>query len=158
MKKAIESSEAATSAKIIRYDVEVQFVSECLTASKPLLKEDGTIDQAAMAEYEEFVLNTAAVLDEHEFVILEEREIPGNETSYCISAYKQTDSAAEDIKCVFFIRASAGDKSETDCPKKPVSKQKRVWRLQSIVVNGEAFDSYDDALDGIGKKLIGSKG
>lgn len=166
MKRVIKSSEDSFHTKIITYNVEVQLVSEVEAAINPIQKEDGSIDQAALAEYQEFLINVLAVLDEHEFEIIEDHESPRSETSYYISAFKKSESTSDNIKCVFFIRVSDHVlnkdtnqlrseyyKSEAERLKQPKSKKKQTWRLKNIVVNGDTFDSYDAAIEEIGKRL-----
>ena len=153
--------------KIIRFNIDVEF-STSIYSSKipPIYKDDGSIDQAAFAEYEEFIINVFSILDEVGYDVIEEHESSKSKISYYLSSYKKSESNKSDIKCIIFIRISdhqlreASKKSRTnyykqlaDDMKQPKYKSKQVWRFKNIVVNGDTFESYEDALEFLKQKL-----
>ena len=154
------------SLKIIRFDIEVNLISDVSAAIKPIRREDGSTDSTALAEYQEFLINVLSVIDENDFEVIEDTESPFSATSYYITTYKKSESTMDSIKCIIFIRISDHNlseethkqrvnyyKSKADILKQPKSKKKQTWRFKNIVVNNETFDSYEDALDEIDNKL-----
>lgn len=152
--------------KIVKINVEINMSKEIAASIEPILRKDGSVDEAALGEYQEFLINVLSVLDENEYEVLEDRHSNQSDTSYCITAYKKSESTAQDIKCIIFIRISDHalssyaqnnisnyHKREAERLKQPVSKTKQTWRFKNIIVNGDIFDSYDAALDEISRKL-----
>lgn len=92
--------------------------------------------------------------------------------SYYFRIYKKSDSSPDNIKCLIIVRVSA-HKSEEELEsdpmkrarvhkkhnawleneaqrlKRPETKSRQKWRFKQMLVDGEMFDSYDDALDTI---------
>lgn len=135
----------------IRYDIKVFLASDTAAAARPFHRADGSEDVGSICEYEEFVINVFAALDFHEFESDDERTGDEGETAYHITAHRQGESNDPDIECEVHIKVSP---SETGGLTRPQSKAKDTWRLQSITINGAAFESYDDAIDSLFDKLI----
>lgn len=154
--------------KTLRYDIQVNFIAEndIEAAINPIVRDDGSIDESALSEYQEFLINVFSILDENEFEVIEDHESDRSSTSHYMSAYKKDALSGESIKCIIFIRISDHDlarrsedsrksyyKSEAERLKQPKSKKKQTWRFYNIVVNGQKFNSYDEALEAINRKL-----
>lgn len=138
--------------EFIRQNIAIHLVSNTADIS-PVVKEDGSIDQAALAEYQEFLINIFAVLDEHELEVLDDETGHKSESFYCITAFKR--SAAK-VLCYQFSIHLFGRYSPDAFEKAKLKQsfyQKQTWRLENVTVNGEEFDSYDGALEGIGRLL-----
>lgn len=136
-----------------RYHIAIHLVSNVTDISSILKETD--LDQGALGEYQEFLLNIFAVLDEHEFEVSYDESGYRSESIYCITAFKSSESTAEDFRCRISIRIF-GEYSPTAFEAarlKQSSRKKQTWRLKNITVNGEAFAGYYEALEGIGRLL-----
>ena len=132
---------------------------------KPLLKVDGTVDQLALSEYEDFVINLLGVFDRADFEVIDERHSPYS-CSYYFDLVKKDQENKKDYKYILFIRISdhllSKDRekyrndwfnSRAQQLKEPKSKSKQVWKLKQIVVNKDTYYSYDEALDELEKRF-----
>jgi len=153
--------------KIWRITVDVSYSLEYDVAASimPLRRADGSYDQVALAEYDEFIIEALEVFTAHDFVILEEAESPNSKSAY-YSLVKKADVDNYNYKFVLFIRLSDhfnnrhtrsqkmqfyDDKAQQ--LKQPTSKKHQTWKLKEITVNGAIFDSYDAALREIDRRL-----
>lgn len=152
--------------KVIRYDIEVNLVTDLFAAISPIHREDGSIDELAYSEYQEFVFNVYSALDENEFEVIEIEDSTRSDTSYYFTAYRKSESSDNSIKCLFFIRISDHNipkeseegrrryyKNKAEELKQPKTKKKQTWNLKDIIVNGSTYDSYEAALKGVGDRL-----
>lgn len=144
-----------TAVALVRYDIEINLVSNIAEAIPPIYKEDGKIDTTATDDYHEFIINVFAVLDGNEFEIVEEETDPKGETSYCITAFKKSESTTENVKYIFSIKV-LGQYSPEDfeVAKSKSIYRKPTWGVQNVIINGDIFDSYDEALEGLDKELM----
>lgn len=155
--------------RIYRINVEVTFelFSDIAAAIQPLKHLDGSDDLRALELYDEFILNALAVFDDHDFEILEEHGSPfeGSHSYYC-TLVKRDQLKDMKYKYILFVRlsdhtnreASAASKrkfyhEEAQRLKQPTTKSKQTWRLKEITVNKDTYNSYDEALDDIDKRL-----
>ena len=149
----------------INVDVELWLTDKIAAAIQPLQLPDGTDDIKAIEEFEEFIINALGVFDAHDFVVLKEQESPYSNSWY-YSLVKKDQYEAKQYKYILFIRlsdhfnrdASRVQKAEyyskqAEELKQPETKTKQVWRLKEITVNKETYNSYEEALDAIDKRL-----
>ena len=155
--------------KLVKLNIEIFLepeMSEVAANIQPLYKENGILDSGAKADYDEFVMNVYALFDYYDFELLDLEESNRSSTSEYLTFYKKGESTASDIKCIIFIRISDHDlNNETKSQrqryyekkaeeyKQPKSKKHQRWKFKSIVVNNTYFDSYDEALDAVERKL-----
>lgn len=136
---------------------------------KPLVLPDGTIDQLALDEYEDFIVNLLGVFDRCDFEVIEERESPFSFSHY-FDLVKSDDITNKDYKYILYIRVSDhelekgrlsvqrewyADHAETQ--KQPATKSKQKWKLKRLTVNKDTYFSYDEALDDIEHRLESMK-
>lgn len=134
---------------------------------------DGSIDQWALIEYEDFVINVLALFDYYEFEVLDEKYSNKSKTSMYFTIYRKSESNEADIKCLFFVRISDHDykekskedrkktekhrkeyhEREAERLKQPKTKKRQKWKARNIIVNDETCDSYNEALDKVEKIL-----
>lgn len=79
-----------------RYKIEIHFVSNATDISS-VLKTDDQDHTCAIDEYQEFLINIFAVLDEHEFNVLDEETGYQSEHSYCIVARNNSGSIVKNL-------------------------------------------------------------
>ena len=131
----------------------------------PLNRSDGSVDELALSEYEEFIINALEVFDEHDFELIEEAESNRSKSMY-FSFVKKDDYTNQSYKYILFVRISdhainSGHKgmrkdyykNKAEEMKRPQTKGKQTWRFKEIIVNKSTFGSYDDALDAIDQRL-----
>lgn len=166
MKRVISDSHIISATPVKRIVIEVKY-SLLVSASDilPLQNEDGTYNEAALAEYEEFVVNALEVFDRNDFEVIEEAESDRSKSMY-FTLVKKGDQVVHDYKYILFIRISdhlLSDRSKlgrmhyyadkAQDLKQPQSKKKQVWRLKDVIVNGHVFDSYEAALIDLDNRL-----
>lgn len=140
-------------------DVRFSLPTSIHASIDPILRKDKTIDEDALAEYNEFIKEAYKVIRSSGFKIIEHYKSSRSETSHYVNAYKKSESSAKNIKCLFFFRIS-----DHDSPKRteisrwkfhqhkayelrqPTSKKRQAWVFKDIVVNNKEYDSYDEAL------------
>ena len=152
--------------KFAKLNIFVEFEHEDpLFASKeitPLRREDGSIDELAVAEFDDFVTEVYAVLDCNGYEELDpyhERSNNDSESRY-FTMYKSEDETETSIKCAVYIRVSDHylDKSRDKYTKKyhakhtkdleqKVGKKISHWKAKNIIVNNKTFNSYDEAIE-----------
>lgn len=152
--------------KVARLSIVVEFEHEnpiiSVSEIKPLTREDGSIDELAVAEFDDFVTEVYAVLDCNGFEEAEpyaESNVEGSESRY-FTMYKPRDAHGDYIKCVVYVRVSDHytDKSRQKYTNryhaehvKELSQQlgKKIshWKAKNIVVNKQNFNSYDEAIE-----------
>lgn len=131
----------------------------------PLQKPDGSYDEIALSEYDDFIIEALEIFSHHGLEVVEERESPRSKSVY-YSFVNADDFVADNYKYILFVRISDhANRQKTRAQKmkfydahaqelkKPATKSKQVWRLKEITVNGQIFSSYDEALDELDKQL-----
>ena len=137
----------------VTYNIEINSVTD-KEAVPPFFKGDGEIDQAAMTEYDEFIINLFAVLYGNGYEIVDEETGPRGDTDYCITAFKKSELTTENVKCILFVSVSGHySPEEFKTARLKSMYSKLTWGVQNVTVNGDIFGSYDEALEGIDKKL-----
>lgn len=150
-------------------EFEIEFNGNIFTSVSdilPIRLEDGTIDKVALDEYEDFVVNLWSLLDFLGYEELDVNDSIFSETSWYVATFKNTVSSKDNIEKIIFIRISDHEiseetrkqrkeyyKREAERLKQPKEKDKQKWRFKNIVVNGERYSSYDDALDDLEKRI-----
>lgn len=132
---------------------------------RPFTKPDGSVDELAVADYTDFVINLLGVFDRSDFEVIEERESPYSHSFY-FDLVKKDQAANKDYKYVLYIRVSDHplDKAKASSQRKwfashaneqkqPKTKSKQVWKLHNIIVNQDTYNTYDEALDATEEKL-----
>jgi len=132
---------------------------------KPLMLPDGTYDQIALDEYEDFVVNVLGVFDRCGFEVIEERQSPQSK-SYYFDLVKSEQENKKDYKYILYIRLSDHPLSKLSArrqdewfashaeeQKQPATKSKQKWKVKRITVNKDTYYSYDDALEDIEARL-----
>lgn len=173
MKSYTKSSENITEFKL---DIIVNLepiIDIAASSIHRIYNKDGSIDQWALIEYEDFVINVLALFDYYDFEVLDEQYSNKSKTSMYFTIYRKSESNEADIKCLFFIRISDHDyqekskenrketeknrteyhKREAERLKQPKTKKRQKWKVRNIIVNDEIFDSYTEALDAVEKML-----
>lgn len=154
--------------------VEFELISNVAAAIHSIYNKDGSIDEAALTEYDEFLINLYSVFDYNEFELIEEKQSNRSETSMYYALYDRTKSTKSDIKCIVFVRVSDHDykekktkenkkitdkhrkqyfSNEAERMKQPKDKVRQKWKMRNVVVNNTKFSNYDEALDYIDKML-----
>ena len=108
------------------------------------------------------MINNFAVLYGQEFEDVDEETGWKSETSYEIAAYREAESTGTNIKCIIFMRILDNplpeglekDKSKREMSEQPKPKKIQRWKVKSVSINGDAYDSYDEVLDGLEEKLV----
>lgn len=159
----------STTKVVGRITVTIEYDVSVAVSIAPLRHEDGSPDQSAISEYEEFIINALEIFGEHDFEVVEEAESDRSHSMY-FSLVKHDDFTDKDYKYILFVRIS--DHQIRDRIKKsrkqyydrranelkqPAVKKKQTWRFKEIIVNDQIFDSYDDALDEIDRRLSNLK-
>lgn len=158
--------------KFAKLNILVEFKHENpLFASKeitPLKREDGSIDELAVAEFDDFVTEVYAVLDCNGYEELDPYHESSNNDSESryFTMYKQEDETETSIKCAVYIRVSDHylDKSRDKYTKKyhaehtkdleqKIGKKISHWKAKNIIVNNRTFNSYDEAIEYI-KRIV----
>ena len=134
---------------------------------KPIKLDTGEIDPIALDGYEDFVVNLRGILDYYGYEEIEDTH-KGNfsDTSQYSSFYKNTDSTKDNIEKIIFVRISDHEldedskkgtreyhKYKVDESKQPTDKNKQKWRFRNLIVNGERYESYDEALEELDKRI-----
>lgn len=132
---------------------------------QPLMLPDGSWDQRALDEYEDFVVNVLEIFEYYDFSIIESRESPYSQSKY-YALVKKGDEDRKDYKYILYVRVSDHDldRSRTrrqkewfdehaQQQKQPSTKSKQRWKLKRITVNKDTYFSYDEALDDLEEKL-----
>lgn len=155
----------STTKVIGRLTITVEFYNQIAASIRPLVNEDGTPDEGAIAEYEEFIVNALEIFDRYDFEVLEEAESDRSHSMY-YSFVKHDDIENKNYKYILFIRISDHSidehsmngrrkyySSEASKLKQPETKRKQTWKFKDIIVNDKLFSSYDDALFEIEKRI-----
>lgn len=145
--------------------------SENITASiKPIKLPNDSIDQIAKAEFDDFVMAVKLYLYAAGFDDLEKSYTsPYSEISEYFVMYKKSALSNNTIKCINYIRISDHDLSEEDQKAQAhwyaghvdklndelsdIPLRIEHWRPRYITVNGQKYDSYDQALLDIYKRI-----
>lgn len=145
----------------------VELFQDIFAASKikPLTRPDGSRDLRAVDEYDEFVMNVLSIFDYNDFEIIEEHESPYSDSCY-FTLVKKDDFKNQDYKYILFVRISDHENRRSTRRqrnkyfankaydmRKPDTKSKQIWKLKEITVDGLSFQSYDEALDEVAKRL-----
>lgn len=169
MKRWIHASELDDLILIKRITVTVEFsrVDETIIAAEllPLQNPDGSYDELALDYYEEFIINALEVFGEHDLVIIDEHQSPRSKSNY-FSFVKEEDLDQADYKYILFIRISDHDirqeskagrrkfyDNKAEALKQPPTKSKQTWKFKDIIVNNARFNTYEEALADIDKRL-----
>lgn len=153
---------------IRRFTVDIVFeMNSDVAASSilPLQNPDGSYDEIALSEYDSFIIEALEIFSHHGLEVLEERESPQSKPVY-YSFVDADELGSDDYKYILFVRISDhANRRKTRAQKmkfydahaqelkRPATKSKQVWRLKEITVNGQIFDSYEDALEALDKQL-----
>lgn len=155
--------------RIYRINVVVTFemFDDIAANIQPLQHPDGSEDLRAVELYDEFIMNALAVFDDHDFEILDEHGSPfkGSHSYYC-TLVKRDQLQDMQYKYILFIRLSDHKNREGSEAgrrkfyhdraqelKQPPTKSKQTWRLKEITVNKDTYNSYEEALEDIDRRL-----
>lgn len=135
----------------------------------PTMLPDGTIDQQALANFKAFIDNIFAVLYEY-YDIVDIDFSNKSDTSHYFWVYGKKSDGTIGTKVVCRLRISdheysewhdeaaekkyVNDRAQSDDIKRPKEKTTyQQWRIKSIVVDGNKYTDYDDAIDKIEEEL-----
>ena len=131
----------------------------------PLQNPDGSYDELALSDYEDFIIEVLELFYHHGLDVLEERESPFSKSAY-YSLVRTEDMKNADYKFILFIRLSDHENRQKTRTQKmkfydehaqelkqPSSKRHQLWKLKEITVNRQTFNTYEEALDAIDKRL-----
>lgn len=153
--------------------VNFELITDIAAAIHPIYNKDGSIDEAALTEYDEFLINLYSVFDYNEFELIKEEQSNKSETSMYYALYKKSESNEEDIKCIVFVRVSDHDyqektredkkktekhrkkyfTDEAERMKQPKDKKRQRWKIRNVVVNNEKYSNDYEALDAVDRML-----
>lgn len=132
----------------------------------PILLPKGKIDEQALADYDAFIDNLYECLAYY-FDIVELEESPKSKTSWYFYLYAK--NAKGEITTKFIVRLRVSDhvypeyhsteaektfvENRVQEFKRPNNKKYQRWKIYNIIVNGDKYENYDDALDDIEDKM-----
>ena len=129
--------------------------------------ESPELDGIESQNFDEFVTNVYSTLCFCGYEV-DDYEVSDrlNSVSSYLTAHKKQDEIDGDIKVIIFIRLSdhkldkmrSKDRNKyydekAQSLKFPETKVRQKWKLYDIVVDGTTYQSYDEALDALEKKL-----
>ena len=118
------------------YRITVDVVFECtdsIVATEILpLQKDNKYDELALDYYNDFILDTIALFDSHDFAILEERKSPYSYSEYFVLV-KQQDLDNDNYQFVLFIRLSDHDNRKST--RKALRNSIQIKRIHSKLRN-----------------------
>ena len=151
----------------VYYSVPDESVWSIISAGiTPVAWGDGRVDEQALADYNDFVDNVYATLCAFFDAVDVEKSIK-SDTSWCFGLCAKNKDG--DIAARYIIRLRISDhdhptrhreqdekkyvEKQAQSYKKPADKKFQNWRIKSIIVNNEKFQSYDEVLDAIYEEL-----
>lgn len=155
--------------KVVILDIDVIFQHCDIIdgAINNVYNEDGTVNKMEYQEYNDFVTNVWMCLQLAGFVDAEEYEdSPNSITSKYFTMYKPETNESPCIKCVSKIRVSdhALDPKSAKAQRTYMVNQRsrleeklgkpiHTITYRTVIVNGSQYDSYDDALADVEKRI-----
>lgn len=149
----------------LEYIGDVSIAASSESSIRPFMLPDGSIDQLALSDYEEFVVNLLGVFERTDFEVIEDRQSPYSH-SYYFDLVKKDQLNKKDFKYILFIRVSdhalsgirvKQQKEWFDAHaqelKQPKHRSKQRWILKYLTVNKDTYFSYDEALDDLEDRL-----
>lgn len=147
----------------VPFDVSV-FAAE--SEINPVYLPDGTIDEQALADYNDFVDNLYTCLCSC-FDVADIEEGTRSKTSWYFYLYGKNKEGKVATKFLVRLRVSDHEYSERHVKhsenhyvdyqaqdlKRPQTKKVQKRKLYSVIVNHETYGSYDDALDDMYDKM-----
>ena len=155
-----------SSSNTIEIYIDVIVAQDIAIAASEQYPEDELIGHLR-ADFDDFVTNAYGVMTHCGFDILDfDTSSRVNSKSSYFTIAKFSEIQNKDIKCVVFIRLSdhtlnpASDKlrkkyydDKAQEYKQPQTKSHQKWKLISVIVDGVQYQDFDDALDGLEKRL-----
>lgn len=135
---------------------------------KPIFSDELELDEKALAEYDDFIDELIGEIEYQGFKLLRASESESSATSRYYTLADKEQVANKDIKFLVFLRVSdhlpkldenqkawVRNQREKDCErfKQPQTKASQRFKVRSLLVNDEEFESYDAAMEYAVKKL-----
>lgn len=174
MKRYVRSSDYIPEDDPLEFDIEIvleldqpYWYDKVVSTIKPVKDSDGNIDEQALADYNDFITNLFGVLDSY-FEVVDFTQSPKDaKTSWYFWLFAKRADGTVATKVICRLRISDHEYEDYHDPKKeheyveqesqkyktPKDKPFQKWKVKSIIVNGDFYDSYDDALDSIDTQL-----
>lgn len=167
MKRVIKELLAEIRVEVLvdRYYVPVQ-VTSSIDPVQPNYPIDKSIDEQALADYDSFIEDSREEIESMDREIVEQNKSNKSPTSRYFTLVDLTQHVEHSIQYMIFLRISDHFPTDTDdeehreidqairqhrdSTKARLSAEQGhrvVWKVRQIIVNGERYSSYDEALD-----------
>jgi len=143
-------------------------VAAAFSNIKPIYSDDLELDEKALAEYDDFIDELIGEIEYQGFKLLRASESESSVTSRYYTLADKEQVANKDIKFLVFLRVSdhlpmldenqkawVRNQREKDRErfKQQQTKSSQRFKVRSLLVNNEEFESYDAAMQYAVKKL-----
>lgn len=144
----------------VDYEVDNIFLES--TIIRPILTKEGEVDEQALAEYQDFILELLLELDSVGLTVINRYDSKSSETSKYFTLAEETQYMKNNMKYIIYLRVSDHVPNLTEREKKMI-KQKRIgeteklkvkWKVRSIIVNNTTFSTYEEAVEYVRTKVI----
>lgn len=150
-------------------DIVVHFevIQDMIAASeiRPILQEDGSIDDVALSEYLEFITEVLLELDDMGLEIIDYNDSKSSDTSKYYTLADREQYETDTMKYIIYLRISDYvpklTKEQIDTIKHRrnefAHRLKVKWKPRYITVNKDTHYSYEEALEDVIKKITDYK-
>ena len=143
---------------LVTFEVDNQFLES--TPIRPIITDEGKVNDQALADYYCFILELLLELDDAGLVVIDEHNSNISETSKYYTLADEEQFKNDDMKYIIYLRVSDHVLKLTEKQKKLInqkrkeesSKLKVKWKVRNIVVNNNEFATYDEAIEYVRKK------
>ena len=150
------------------HELITDMIAAAFSNIKPIYSDELELDEKALAEYDDFIDELIGEIEYQGFKLLRASESESSATSRYYTLADKNQIANKDIKFLVFLRVSdhhpkldenqkawVRNQREKDRErfKQPQTKASQRFKVRSLLVNGEEFESYDSAMEYAVKKL-----
>ena len=145
---------------LVTFEVDNQLLES--TPIRPIITDEGKVNDQALSDYYCFILELLFELDDAGLVVIDEHESNYSETSKYYTLADEEQFKNDDMKYIIYLRVSDHVLKLTEKQKKLInqkrkeesSKLKVKWKVRNIVVNNNEFATYDEAIEYVRKKAL----
>ena len=145
---------------LVNFEVDNQLLES--TPIRPIITDEGKVNDQALSDYYCFILELLFELDDAGLVVVDEHESNFSETSKYYTLADEEQFKNDDMKYIIYLRVSDHVLKLTEKQKKLInqkrkeesSKLKVKWKVRNIVVNNNEFATYDEAIEYVSKKAL----
>lgn len=166
--EAVSLGEISTSnQKLLEFVIDIrvnhEFDIELLEGKKirPIFV-DGQLNDQALADYQDFIVEMLLELDEAGLVIIDSNESKKSKTSRYYTLADEVQYANRNAKFIIFLRVS-DHVAELTTEQQKLIKQRRdnlsnrlhaKYKVRNILVNNMEYKTYDEAIEYVRKKAL----